>query len=172
MSVHKLRYDPLIDHQKILGATFVNHLNGSEHAVITDGKRFISKHRLVMDYGTGNFLAARNIFKMMKKLRLTSITEFFDYRPEEIADMKTIGVTGLYVLICIGRARGVDIAQWYAKGKEKDDLTTFTTLKLHARKEHEKPRTDKERKHAALHAAGSHMLKTKSAHAKRLADTA
>lgn len=156
------KYDALIDHQRILGAHFVGQLTDTtENPVLRVGKRGISKHVLVREYGTGNFQAARNLFKAMAALELTSVMDFFKMPPAHVADIKNIGTTGLYVLICIGRARGVDIKAWF------NEDVTFDTLKMRARaaaeesEERAKARTAKAKKHVALHEAGSHVLATK-----------
>lgn len=156
-------YDPLIDHQKILGSTFVNALSGSDSSILTDGRRHYSKHHLVREFGTGNFLAARRLALLMKEWKLKSIMDFFKMPPRSLGEQKGVGTTMLYVLICIGRAKGVDIQAWYKQE------TTFDTLKTQVRKDHQQEAADKKsrvrkakaKKHGALKLAGDHVIETR-----------
>lgn len=151
------RYDPLIDHQKILGSTFVNALNDKDHALLRDGKNAYTKHQLVMQFGTGNFLAARRLAVQMQAMKMKSIMEFFSIPPQHLGEIHGFGTTMIYVLICIGKAKGVDIKQWYKEG------VSFATIKHKAMAdEREERRTskarEKRRRTDALHAAGSHVI--------------
>lgn len=124
-----MRYDPLKVHQSILGQTFINALTDRTKPLLRLGKENLTKHELVMRFGTGNFLAARRLAMLMDKMKMKSVMEFFDVSPTHLAELHGVGITMLYVLICIGKERKVDIKKWYASDK------TFTTMKHRARKE-------------------------------------
>lgn len=146
------RYDPLLDHKHILGSSFVTALNGK--VIFKDGKHTYSKHQLVRAFQTGNYRAAGLLMHAMKTCGYTKVEQLFDVPPEDLAGIKNVGVTTLFVLICIGEARGIDVEKWWG-GK-----ISFVGMKIRERRreqdavDHKKARTRR-----ILRSAGSRILK-------------
>lgn len=158
----KSHYDPLLDHQKILGATLVNRLTDRDKgAVLVDGRARYSRHDLVMRFHTGNVHAARNLQKLMKRLKLNSIKEIFQLPGEVISKEHGFGPTTMFVLIAIGKVHGVDIDKWWTYGVTVDGLKARVQKDELAEKKEVRKRAAHTR-HKTLRTAGTRILKAGS----------
>lgn len=116
-------YDPLLDHAAIFGQTLVNHLTDrSDHPVLVDGRHRYSRHDLVMRFKTGNIHAARNLQRVMDRLKFKTIRELFQIPGALLAEERGFGPTTLYVLVAIGEEYNVNITKWWNYGVTLDTL--------------------------------------------------
>lgn len=156
-----MRYDALIANQRILGQHFVNRLNDKTHPLLVVGKVPYTRHTFCQKFGVGNLLAAGRLQKVATELKI-NVMEFFKWSPREVAECGGLGTTCVYVLCAIGPFHGINIKQWYP------DTVTFDTLKTRVRVEVEEKtatKTAKQKRHAALADAGTHVLRTRTARA-------
>lgn len=109
----------------IFGASFVQRL--LDEPVLKLGEHRYSRHDLVNVLGTGNFTAAARLGRVLKRLGITSPAQLNKLPPADLAAVVGIGVTSLYVAMCLLDAEGYSIDRWY--GWNEDDGVTFTTLK-------------------------------------------
>lgn len=160
-----MRHDPLIANQRILGQHFVNRLNDPAHPLITIGKTAYTRHRFCQKFGVGNLLAASRLQQVANKLNI-NVMEFFRWSPREVAECAGLGTTCVYILVAIAPYHNINVKAWYP------DSVTFDTLKHQVKVETEEKaviKTAKQKRHAALSDAGTHVLRTRKVAAARLA---
>lgn len=116
--------------EPFLGSTFIERLTGKRFAVLKIGNEHFTRHQLVTEVGTGNFLAARNLSKLVSELGLTTVRDLYRISPYELAGTHGIGTATLYVLMSIFEKKGLDVHKWMGGKATK----TFTTLKHNATK--------------------------------------
>ncbi len=111
----------------VFGSSFVNRL---AEPFLTIGRHSYSRRDLVEDLGTGNFTAAARLGRVLKRLRVTSPAKLHELTPESLAAVVGVGVTTLYVAMCVLEAEGYSVTSWY--GWRERGGVTFGTHKRRA----------------------------------------
>lgn len=162
-----MRYDPLVDHQKILGAHFVSRLNGRDHAILWwDARTPITRHTLAHVYSVSTAKGATLLRDKMAALKIKFVKDIIaSWTREDVLECKGMGEAVAYTLFAIAKHHGAGTHKWYGES------VTLATLKSRERagEEHAPKRTDKEKRHEALQVAGTHILHTRKrkAHGRR-----
>lgn len=116
-----------------LGSTFISHLTDAEKfpALVIGADRW-SRHELAQRIGVTNTVAAGVLSKLCKALAVKSVEHLYQSTtPYTFANPEfRAGVTTLYVMFCVFRAKGLSVEHWYVKGKsESQTLVSFVTFK-------------------------------------------
>ena len=137
------------DYRRQLGGSFVDHLTDAKYPALIIGKDSWTRHELATEIGIVHTKAAAILTKACRTLGIRSTADLFARTsPYTFADVQLrMGVTTLYVMFAVFRAKGHDIDAWYAKGNTKGEaaaVVTFITLK--EREQAAEKRTTKGRK--------------------------
>lgn len=113
---------------EVLGVPFISHL--VDDVVLRIGDVAYSRHAMVNQLGCGNFAAAGRLARLCKRLGVKSMAQLHKVPPEDLAAVKGIGVTCLYVAMCALDAAGYSVQKWYRW--DGSGSVTFGTLKQRA----------------------------------------
>jgi hypothetical protein len=82
-----------------LGKTFLDRLTSD--VVLTVGTKTYSRDALVRELKVGNFAAARKLGKALDDLGITNPADLAHLAPEDLARIRGVGETTVYVLLCL-----------------------------------------------------------------------
>lgn len=108
-----------------LGKTFADYLD--ELIIDLGPKLQYSRRDMVENLGCANFIAAVKLTKVLKKLQVQSPAELHRISPMDLARMKGIGMTCLFVAMCILDTHSYDVPKWWGWKGQND--VRFSTLK-------------------------------------------
>ena len=105
-----------------LGKTFIDRL--TTETILKIGNNTYSRDDLVRECRCGNFAAARRLNKVLEDIGITEVADLAHLAPEDLARVKGVGETTVYVLLCL---------QDHAKVKMLEWGMTWSTYAKHAR---------------------------------------
>lgn len=112
-----------------LGKTFIDRL--TTETILKIGNNTYSRDDLVRECRCGNFAAARRLNKVLEDIGITEVADLAHLAPEDLARVKGVGETTVYVLLCLQDHAKVKLLEWGM---------TWNTYAKHAR---EKPKPEK-----------------------------
>mgnify|MGYP001604634186 CR=1 FL=1 len=116
------------EHQKFLGASFVNKQN---EIVLRVGSRQWTRMQLVQQVGVGNLAAAAKLSTVLRKTKVDSIEKLYAVDPRDFALIPKLGETTVFVAMAVLQAEGFNVDRWIAQiTSEKKKVVTFRCLKL------------------------------------------
>jgi hypothetical protein len=96
---------------KRLPKAFVDHLE--RECVLQLGKHYkFSRALMIEKLKCGNFIAAKRLTKALKKLRIRSPHELYALDPDSLWRMKGVGITQVFVAMCVLEAFDFDVSKW------------------------------------------------------------
>lgn len=102
--------------ESVLGKTFADSL---DEIVIKSGFLVFTKRQLIEDLGCGNFAAAKRLNKVLHKLKIGTAKELRYTDPFSLLRTTGVGLTTMYVAMCILDFAGVDVQKWWGWKQEK-----------------------------------------------------
>lgn len=121
-----------------LGKTFIDRLTGD--VVLSIGSQTYSRDGLVRELKVGNFAAARRLGKVLEELEITRVEDLASLAPEDLARVRGVGETTVYVLLCLQDALRQKPLEWD---------TTWSTYAHHIREPKKKKPSKRQQKIAA-----------------------
>jgi hypothetical protein len=118
----------LSGYRSFLGDHFVKRME--EETYVTLGGEAFSRQRLVSELGIPSLRAARILSMKMSELGIESFEDLYAMEPTEIAAMKGVGTTTLFVLLRAFERKRKNVSAWTKKSE-----VTFDTLKARWHKE-------------------------------------
>jgi hypothetical protein len=113
---------------KVLGREVGQRLS---ELVIDFGELQITKNDLVRIYGSGNWRAARNVNRALRKLKLDTVKKIFKMDPFSFARLSRFGADSFFVLNCILDHHGFSVERWWGWNKQ-DNVVKFSTFRHRA----------------------------------------
>jgi hypothetical protein len=113
---------------KLLGNDVKDRLS---ELVIDYGELQISKNDLVRTYGSGNWRAARNVSRALRKLKLDTVKAIYKMDPFSFARLARFGADSFFVLNCILDHHGYSVERWWGWDKH-DNVVKFSTFRHRA----------------------------------------
>lgn len=113
---------------KLIGKDVVNRL---DELLIDTGSLQISKNDLVRVYGSGNWRAARNVGRALKRLGLKTPKDIYRMDPFSFARISRFGSDSFFVLMCILDHHGFGVEKWWG-WKADDTVVKFSTFRHRA----------------------------------------
>ena len=115
-----------------LGKTFIDRL--TTDVILAIGSTKLTRSDLVRECHVGHFGAARHLGNVLRDdLGLTKAEQLASVAPEDLAAIRGVGETTVYVLLCI---------QDYLKMKPMEFETTWRTQVRHAQKPKKQKKTN------------------------------
>ena len=122
-----------------LGKTFIDRLTSD--IILKVGNSQYSRDDLVRECKVGNFGAARRLGRVLEDLGIESANDLARLSPEDLAAVKGVGETTVFVLLCV---------QDHMRITPLEFETTWTTQRRHAKLAKKDPkRTARSRKRSA-----------------------
>lgn len=120
-------------HQGFLGKHFVDN---QDYVVLRIGNREWTRLQLVQDIGVGHIAAAGKLSTVLRKAGVRSMEDLYAVNPRELALVRGLGETTVYVAMALLKKEGFDVSRWYqlAEGAKKR-VVTFRSMKLWSEKE-------------------------------------
>lgn len=112
---------------KLIGKDVVNRLS---ELVIDCGELQITKNDLVQTYGSGNWRAARNVNRALRRLGLKTPKAIYRVDPFSFARLSRFGSDSFFVLMCILDHHGYSVTKWW--GWKEDNVLKFSTFRHRA----------------------------------------
>ena len=109
---------------KSLGTTILTSL---QDVRLTIGATTYTRQEMIDTLGCGNFAAASHLTAVLKRLGVTTIAALYKLDPGSLARQRLVGITTLYVAMCVLDSEGYDIAKWWGWHQEK--VVKFSTYK-------------------------------------------
>lgn len=120
------------EHQKFLGKSFINRQN---EVVLRIGRKEWTRTELVQRIGVGNIAAAGKLSTVLRKAKCGSVEQLYAIDPRELALIRGLGETTVWVAMAILHTEGFDAGWWYAQALGAQQRTvTFRTMKLTRRR--------------------------------------
>lgn len=120
-----LKYDLL---NKTVGKGFADSFE--ELAININDTITFTRREMIEELGCANFNAATRLQKALKKLDIVSPARLFRTDPFSILRIKGIGVTSMYVAMCILDFNDYSVAEWW--GWKGTNHTKFSSFKHRA----------------------------------------
>jgi len=111
---------------KSLGKTFVAGLHDVKLVI---GKTEFTHQQMIDLLGCGNFAAAARLTKVLKRLGVTTIPMLRKLDPASLFREKNVGMTTVYVAMCVLDAHQYDVEEWWGWKQQKDNVVKFSTYK-------------------------------------------
>ena len=108
----------------ILGKPFADHL---DELIIDVGHLQFSRRSLIDKAGCANFIAARRIHKVFRRLGIETAAQLYRTDPFSLARVRGIGEAALYVAACLLDAEGYDVEVWW--GWKASNVVKFSAFK-------------------------------------------
>jgi|SRR5215831_4167135 len=112
----------MIERPKIentIGKTFADMLD--TFVIDASGEIRFTRRQMIEDLGCANFAAASRLERVLNKLKITTIRRLFNTNPMDIARVRGIGATSIYVAMCILDYGQYDVEEWWG-WKETNNL--------------------------------------------------
>lgn len=133
-------------YQQYLGATFVERYNGA--AALTIGDRTYTRYEVAHEIDCPVTQKTMTILSnALRDLGVKTTTQALTINPIDLADMRGVGVTTLYLYLCWQRHAGVNAsaaATWYGES------VTFGTLKRRVERRKQREREPKRRRRRSV----------------------
>lgn len=113
--------------EKTLGKTVADNL---DEIIINAGEMVYSKRQMVEQLDCGNFMAARRLSKVLRRLSITTPAHLFNIDPGSLLRAKTVGEMTVFVAMCILDAHRFSVSDWW--GWDNDRGLHFGALKARA----------------------------------------
>lgn len=121
----------------ILGKPFADHL---DELIIDVGHLQFSRRTMIDKVGCANFIAARRLHKVLRRLSITSAAQLYRTDPFSLARVRGIGAAALFVAACVLDASGYDVEVWW--GWKESNVVKFSTFKHNATMRAQKRKQD------------------------------
>lgn len=117
------------EHSKFLGANFTN--RQAEIVLRIGGKQW-TRTQLVQQIGIGNMSAAARLTTVLRKSGVNSIDKLYTIDPRELALVRGLGETVIFVAMAVLASEGFDVKVWYGRSEGlRKRVVTFRTMKIH-----------------------------------------
>jgi hypothetical protein len=120
--------------RKIVESTIGKGMADNLDEVIMNGSPMLSftRREMVEKLGCANFIAAAELGKILKKLKITTAAELHKTDPFSLARIKRVGPAKMLVIMCILDTFGYDVVKWW--GWKDTNTLKFLTFKAQAMK--------------------------------------
>jgi|SRR5215471_1308678 len=114
--------------EKVIGKGFADKL---DEAMFNVNQKFqYSRREMVEILGCANFIAAVRLAKVLRRLSINSPAQLYALDPISLARTRGIGMSALFVAMCILDAHKYDPIKWW-NPRDKDNVVKFSTFKHH-----------------------------------------
>ena len=112
--------------QNIIGKTFAD---GLDRVVFECGNMTYTKRTMVDELHCGNYIAAVNLAKVLRRLGVVSAAQIYRLGPDSLMRAKGIGDAAIFVAMCILHAEGYSVPKWW--GWDEDNQLKFHSYRKH-----------------------------------------
>lgn len=85
----------------------------TDEIVFAIGDMEFSRREFIDTIGNANFIAASRLTKVLKRLKINTITKLHKIDPYSLYRVKGIGDTAVYVAMCVLASHGADVIKWW-----------------------------------------------------------
>jgi hypothetical protein len=83
------------------------------------GELRFTRKEAIEELKCANWIALAKLAKMLRRLKIKTARQLFLADPKDLIDTKGIGVTTLYVAMCVLDHHGYRVAEWWGWEKER-----------------------------------------------------
>lgn len=114
--------------ESVLGKTFADSL---DETVVNSGYLVFTKREMIENLGCANFAAASRLDSVLKKLKIKTAKQLQQTDPFSLLRTTGVGLTTMYVAMCILDYAGVDVEKWWGWKQEKQQgvILKFSSYK-------------------------------------------
>lgn len=98
----------------------------------------VTRRAMVEDLGCANFIAAARLDKVLRRLEIDSPAKLFKTNPMDLARVRGIGESAIFVAMCILDAGQYNVADWW--GWRETNVVKFSSFKTNAMRKSRKSR--------------------------------